>query len=151
MKRIKKLFTLLLILPLISLCLVGCRNKETTIALTKENIRDYMVVNYTFEIAYSDSAMNNCIIFTIETTKRQKNLIFENCEFKFSIIEDNSHVSNASEKYKILSEPKLIQVDYSGVSKFSCYTYFQTNQLKEFDKNLIFEFTEVSGSVIINS
>ena len=77
MKRIKKLFTLLLILPLISLCLVGCRNKETTIALTKENIRDYMVVNYTFEIAYSDSAMNNCIIFTIETTKRQKNLIFD--------------------------------------------------------------------------
>ena len=145
MKRFKKLFILLMILPIFSICFIGCsKNKEVT--LTNENISDYIIFNYTYDDV--GSIDNRCpFIFTIETTKKYENITFNDCKFTFSFLEISDSYTVG---YTTISQPQEIHVNYNGESKFSFYANIQANKLDDFAKNFEFKITDVSGTVIKN-
>lgn len=137
MKKLK-IFTLLLILPLICLCFVGC-SKNKGISLTNDNIENYVVFNYSYA---NDDTSTSCYIFTIETTKKIENIKFENVKFTFNLINKDTQ-----SKYGNVE----VNLDYNGVSKFSFKVVPGSNALDNFKDNIKFEIIEVTGSVIVKN
>lgn len=125
MKRLRQLFAILIILPIISMCFVGC-SKQKEITLTNENIKDYIVFNYTFE---RENPSSSSYILEVETTQRKKNTEFKNCEFTFT------H-NNKSKK---------VVVDFEGKSKFA-FTFSPDDLI--YNEDFEFTITEVIGTVI---
>lgn len=143
MKKLKKIFTLLLTLPLICLCFVGCsKNKE--ISLTNDNIKDYVIFNYSYVNENASTSNSDFYIFTIETTKKMENVKFENVKFTFNLIKKFS-----SSQYKYGNVE--VNLDYNGFSKFSFKVYSEDNSFNNFKDYIKFEITEVTGSVIVKN
>jgi len=142
MKKLKKIFTLLLIFPLITLCFVGCsKNKE--ISLTSDNIRDYIIFNYSFVNENTTTSTSSSYIFTIETTKKQENFKFKNVQFIFNL-------KTTGGSYPAKYGNVVVDLDYNGVSKFSFHVYTNSN-LGDIKNNIEFEITEITGIVIENN
>ena len=133
MNKLKKILYLLLIIPLLSVCLVGCGKKK--IELTNENINDYLVVNY--EISYDPNNSYNYLL-TIETQKKVKNIEFENCEILCEILNYNNN--------KSLVIPRSV-IDYNGYMKCSVHLYTGNQQIDTVGAKLT--LSAVKGYVLV--